>query len=198
MMPSDHRTLWRSCRDPRRPLLACVCVVQLGSSTGWIHRVSRLRLGTCSSAWEVSVCPFPRVQDDFSSWGGRSGNGCPRMGGEGSLPQFPSSSSLRPSSLFPGQVTRMQLNEESCSYNAGSPRQSSSRLSGGDFGQLLSTRLIVSPQQIFPQRCYKTSIWQTPADRQALLCAGKEAGGTTDGYSKSELTIKISLEIAAK
>ena len=122
----------------------------------------------------------------------------PEEGERCSLPQFPSSSSLRPSSLFPGQVTRVQLNEESCAYNAGSPRQSSSGLSGGDLGQLLSTRLIVSPQQIFPQCCYKTSIRQTPAGLQALLSAGKEAGGTTDDYSKSELTIKISLEIAAK
>lgn len=93
-----------------------------------------------------------------------------------SLPQFPSSSGLRPSSLFPGQVAGVQLLKENCAFNSGEPPllppgQSSGGLSGHDLGRLLSTRLIVSPQQIFPQHCCKTSIWQTPAGLQALLSA---------------------------
>lgn len=72
------------------------------------------------------------------------------------------------------------------------------RLSGGDLGRLLSAGHTVSLQQIFPRRCYKTCIWQSTAGLQALLSLVKRRAGAADGGSKSELTIKISLEIAAK
>lgn len=77
-------------------------------------------------------------------------------------------------------------------------RSPGGRLSGGDLGRLLSTGHTVSLQQIFPQRCYKTCIWQSAAALQALLSLVKRRAGAADGGSKSELTIKISLEIAAK
>lgn len=93
-----------------------------------------------------------------------------------SQPHFPSSSGLRPSSLFPRQVAGVQLSKETCAFNSGEPStfppgKSSGGLSGHDLGRLLSTRLVVSLQQIFPQHCCKTSAWQTPAGLQALLSA---------------------------
>lgn len=71
-------------------------------------------------------------------------------------------------------------------------------LSGADLGRLLSAGRIVSPQQIFPRCCYKASIWQITAGLRAPLSPVKRQAGTADVWSKSELTIKISLEIAAR
>lgn len=62
---------------------ACVCV----PSTGWIYRVPRLGIESCSSAWEAPVCSLPRVLDDFYSWGGRPREGVSKDGVRAAQPE---------------------------------------------------------------------------------------------------------------
>lgn len=120
-----------------------------------------------------------------------------------SLPQFPPSSGLRPSSLFSGQVAGVQLSKENRAFNSGSPRLFSraelwwavrTRFRTIAFHQAhcftaanISSALLQDVHLANPSRPPGSALGQL-----------KRRAGATDDRSKSELTIKISLEIAAK
>lgn len=120
-----------------------------------------------------------------------------------SLPQFPPSSGLRPSSLFPGQAAGVQLSKENRAFNSGSPLLFSraelwwavrTRFRTIAFHQAhcftaanISSALLQDVHLANPSRPPGSALGQL-----------KRRAGATDDRSKSELTIKISLETAAK
>lgn len=87
-MLSDYMGLWRgavSCGGPWGG--HCWPVCGGGPSTDWIYGASSLRIEFCTSAWEAPMCSRSRVQDGFSSCGGRPRERVPKDGSEAAWPE---------------------------------------------------------------------------------------------------------------
>ena len=121
-----------------------------------------------------------------------------------SQPHFPSSSGLRPSSLFPRQVAGVQLSKETCAFKSGEPPTFPP---GEELWWAVRTRFRTIA--FYQARCFIAANISSALLQDVRLANPsrppgpalsqlKRRAGATDDRRKSELTIKISLEIAAK